>query len=87
MLKNRAFTIVAVLTLALGIGANCAIFSVVDAVLLQPLPYSNPNRLIYLTGVDTSSGTPGLAVSFTRFTMLRQQSQTLMGSRPSTRRA
>jgi putative ABC transport system permease protein len=77
MLKNRAFTIVAVLTLALGIGANCAIFSVVDAVLLQPLPYSNPNRLIYLTGVDTSSGTPGLAVSFTRFTMLRQQSQTL----------
>ena len=51
------FTSVAVLTLALGIGANTAVFSVADAAVFRPLPYRNPERLAYLLNV-VDAGTP-----------------------------
>lgn len=57
--KNRGFTIVAVVTLALGIGANTAIFSVVDAARIRPLPYWQANRLITLSEVRPQEGKSG----------------------------
>jgi putative ABC transport system permease protein len=54
--KNRGVTTVAVLTLALGIGANAAIFSIVEAALLRPMPFPNPDRLVAIDSVKESSG-------------------------------
>jgi putative ABC transport system permease protein len=73
--KNPGFTAVAVLTLALGIGANTAIFSVVYAVLLKPLPYANPDQLFNVFQAKPQEGVGGTGWSYANFAELREQNR------------
>src|SRR5258708_36928658 len=75
--KNTGCAAVAEISLALGIGANTAIFSVVSAVLLQPLPYRDSDRLLSISQVDRQNKVIGIPVSHTKFTQIQEQNRTL----------
>jgi putative ABC transport system permease protein len=75
--KNLGFTIAAILVLGLGIGANTAIFSVVNAVLLKPLPYEHGERLLMMRQSTPSSGLMGRNVSVPELMDYRRQNRSL----------
>lgn len=73
--KHPGFTAIAVLTLALGIGANTAIFSLVNSILLRPLPYHEPDRLVRLIQSSPMLGLPTWGVSQADFAAYREQNR------------
>jgi putative ABC transport system permease protein len=75
LLKKPGFAFVAILTLALGIGANSTIFSFVNAILLRPLPYANPERLVVLDENSSKQGVASMGVSFPNFLDWREQNR------------
>jgi predicted permease len=75
--RNRIVTIAAVLTLAAAIGANTAIFSIVNAVLLRPLPYPNSDRIVNISTTSSLRGLDDLVLSEAEFNEFKEQTQTL----------
>jgi len=75
LLKQPAFTVVAVLTLAIGIGANTAIFSLVNSILLRPLPFREPDRIVRLIQASPKLGLATWGVSQADFAAYREQNR------------
>src|SRR5262245_44978418 len=75
LLKSPNVTFIAVITLALGIGANTAIFSVVNAVLLRPLPFKEPDRVVMVWERRANSGEANIPISGHEFVGWREQSR------------
>jgi putative ABC transport system permease protein len=79
LLRGPGFAVVAILTLALGIGATSAIFSVVNGVLLRPFPYNEPDRLVVVWESNPSRGMPYMVVSPPNYTDWRDQNRVFDG--------
>ncbi|MGA9998171.1 MAG: ABC transporter permease, partial [Pyrinomonadaceae bacterium] len=75
LLRSPGVTFVAILAIALGVGANTTIFSVINSVLLRPLPFAESEKLVKVLGTDAKRGRNDLPTSFPNFTDWREQTQ------------
>jgi predicted permease len=79
LLRNPGYALVAILTLGLGIGANTAIFTVINGVLLRPLPYAQSSQIVHLDQVATRMGPDSIGLSVPEYEDYRSQSRSFSG--------
>src|SRR5918993_4537526 len=87
LLQNRGFTAIAVACLALGIGVNSTIFSVVDGVILRPYPYPDADGIVVLNGTNQKEGFTRSGLSYADFKDVRDSAPTIETMGPFTSRS
>jgi len=79
LVKNPGFTLVAVITIALGIGINSTVFTLTNAVLLKGLPFEKPEEILHISAADPSQGITRMSMSYLDFVDLRTQAKSFTG--------
>src|SRR5262245_1733661 len=79
LIKNPGFSLIAIVTLALGIGVNSTVFTLTNAVLLKGLPFESPERIVHVTSADPAHGRPQFPVAYKDFIDMRDNAKSFSG--------